>query len=102
MIASSLSSMPNPGRREGTSVWCGMTGTPKVSVSARPEFITWEQIARWAAEFCGSASEIVVEDKGVAPALITYDVSAIEQESGLKFDAAGYLREHLAYLTGLR
>jgi UDP-glucose 4-epimerase len=80
----------------------GSTVNREVFTSLSPGFITWEQIARWAVEICGSASEIVVEDKGLAPALITYDVSAIEREFGLKFDAAGHLREHLAYLAGLR
>lgn len=74
----------------------------EVFTSLSPDFITWEQIARWAVELCGSASEVVVEDKGLAPAAITYDVSAIEREFGLRFNAAGHLREHLAYLAGLR
>jgi UDP-glucose 4-epimerase len=78
----------------------GSTVNREVFTSLSPDFITWEQIARWAVEICGSASEIVVEDRGLAPALITYDVSAIEQEFGLKFDATNHLREHLAYLAG--
>lgn len=72
----------------------------KVFTSLSPDFITWEEIARWAVELCGSASRIVAEDKGLAPALTTYDVSAIEQEFGLAFDATRHLREHLAYLAG--
>jgi UDP-glucose 4-epimerase len=79
----------------------GSTVNREVFTSLSPEFITWEQIARWAVEFCGSASEIVVEDRGLPPALITYDVSAIEREFGLKFNATEHLREHLAYLARL-
>jgi UDP-glucose 4-epimerase len=70
----------------------------EVFTSLSPDFITWEEIARWAVDGCGSSSQIVAEDKGLAPALTTYDVSAIEREFGLRFDAARHLREHLAYL----
>jgi UDP-glucose 4-epimerase len=70
----------------------------EVFTSLSPEYITWEEIARWAVEVCRSESEIVTEDKGLAPALTTYDVSSIEREFGLKFDAARHLRDHLAYL----
>jgi UDP-glucose 4-epimerase len=74
----------------------------EVFTSLSPDFITWEEIARWAVELCGSASQIATEDKSLAPALTTYDVSAIEREFGLTFDATRHLREHLAYLAGLR
>ena len=74
----------------------------EVFTSLSPDFITWEQIARWAVEICASTSEISVVDKGVTPASMSYDVSAIQREFGLKFDAAGHLREHLAYLAGPR
>jgi UDP-glucose 4-epimerase len=77
----------------------GSTVNREVFTSLSPDFITWEQIARWAVEICVSSSEINVVDKGAPPASTTYDVSAIQQEFGLKFDAAGHLREHLAYLA---
>jgi UDP-glucose 4-epimerase len=66
--------------------------------SLSPDFITWEQIARWAVELCGSASEVSVTDGDVAPARIRYDVSAIDQEFDFRFDAAGPLKAHLGYL----
>ena len=74
----------------------------EVFTALSPDFITWEEIARWAVELCGSASQIVAEDKGLTLAPTTYDVSAIEREFGLTFDATRHLREHLAYLAGLR
>jgi UDP-glucose 4-epimerase len=74
----------------------------EVFTALSPDFITWEEIARWAVELRGSASQIVAEDKGLATALTSYDVSAIEREFGLKFDAASHLRHHLAYLASLR
>jgi UDP-glucose 4-epimerase len=73
----------------------------EVFTSLGPDFITWEQIARWTVQVCGSASQITVEDKGTGPAEMTYDVSAIESRFGLRFDPSGHLREHLAYLAGL-
>ena len=73
----------------------------EVFTSLGPDFITWEQIARWAVQVCGSASQITVEDKGVDLAEMTYDVSAIESRFGLRFDPSERLREHLAYLAGL-
>jgi UDP-glucose 4-epimerase len=69
-----------------------------VFTSLSPDFITWEQIARWAIEISGSASEVNAEDRGVAPASITYDVSAIAREFGLRFDATEQLKDHLGYL----
>jgi UDP-glucose 4-epimerase len=74
----------------------------EVFTSLSPDFICWEQIARWAVEICASTSEINVVDKGITPASMCYDVSAIQLQFGLKFDAAGHLREHLAYLAGPR
>jgi UDP-glucose 4-epimerase len=76
----------------------GSTVNRRVFTSLSPAFITWEQIARWAVETCGSASAIKVEDTGIPPARIAYDVAAIGEEFGLQFDAAGHLRDHLGYL----
>lgn len=73
----------------------------KVFTSLGPDFITWEQITRWAVQVCGSASQVTVEDKGIGLAEMTYDVSAIERCFGLRFDPTGRLREHLAYLAAL-
>lgn len=66
--------------------------------SLSPDFITWEQIARWAVELCGSASEVRVSEADADPARIRYDVSAIDRELGLRFDATGPLKAHLGYL----
>jgi UDP-glucose 4-epimerase len=63
-----------------------------------PDFITWEQIARWAVELCGSASEISVADAGADAGRIRYDVSAIGREFDLRFNAAVPLKAHLGYL----
>jgi UDP-glucose 4-epimerase len=73
----------------------------EVFTSLGPDFITWEQITRWAVQVCGSASQVTVEDKGIGLAEMTYDVSAIERCFGLRFDPTGRLREHLAYLAAL-
>jgi UDP-glucose 4-epimerase len=66
--------------------------------SLSPDFITWEQIARWAVELCGSASEVSVADADATAARIRYDVSAIGREFDLRFNAAGPLKAHLGYL----
>jgi UDP-glucose 4-epimerase len=79
----------------------GSSVNREVFTCLSPDFITWEEIARWAVDVCGSASEIVVEDRGPSPAPTTYDVSAVEREFRLKFDASAHLRDHLAYLAGL-
>ena len=50
----------------------GSTVNREVFTSLSPDFITWEQIARWAVEICVSSSEINVVDKGVPPASTTY------------------------------
>lgn len=63
-----------------------------------PEFITWEQIARWAVELCGSASQVSVADADATATRIRYDVSAIGREFDLRFNAAGPLKAHLGYL----
>lgn len=63
-----------------------------------PEFITWEQIARWAVELCGSASQVSVADADATATRIRYDVSAIGREFDLRFNAAGLLKAHLGYL----
>jgi UDP-glucose 4-epimerase len=73
----------------------------EVFTSLGPDFISWEQIAHWAVRACGSGSQVTVEDKGIDPAEMIYDVSAIERCFGLRFDPSGHLREHLAYLAAL-
>jgi hypothetical protein len=62
----------------------------------------------WSALGGGSIALAHLEDEAygeIPPRFRMYgfvDVSAIQQEFGLKFDAAGHLREHLAYLAGPR
>jgi UDP-glucose 4-epimerase len=63
-----------------------------------PDFITWEQIARWAVELSGSASEVTVAAADPTAGRIRYDVSAIGREFDLRFNATGPLKAHLGYL----
>jgi UDP-glucose 4-epimerase len=64
------------------------------------EFITWEQIARYAVQHVGSKSQIVLEEKPGAGPGDRFDVSAIEKEFGLKFTSFEKMKEHVAYLAG--
>ncbi|MFC4243240.1 NAD-dependent epimerase/dehydratase family protein [Gryllotalpicola reticulitermitis] len=66
-----------------------------------PRFITWATIAGWAQVETGSASRVVIADEGVELAALTFDVSAIEREFGLSFEAEPALRAHLRYLANL-
>jgi UDP-glucose 4-epimerase len=63
-----------------------------------PEFITWEEIATWAIDLADASSRLVVTDRGVTPAAMSYDVSAIKDRFNLAFDARTPLRSHLEYL----
>ncbi len=75
--------------------------TRKAYTALSPQFRSWEQLAHWAIELTGSSSEVVVEDRGRRPRRgpddIPWDVSAIERDFGLRFDADDALRRHLAY-----
>ncbi len=79
----------------------GSDVTRRTYTALSPQFRTWEQLAHWAIELTGSASEVVVEDRGRrardGDADIPWDVSAIERDFGLRFDADDALRRHLAY-----
>lgn len=63
------------------------------------EFVTWEAIARFAIEYTGSKSEIILEDKGWKEGGYWFDVSEIKREFGLKFAATEKLKEHVAYIA---
>lgn len=65
-------------------------------------FISWEQIARWAVEFSGSASEIVVEDKGWSPDPVLFSVDKMKRHFGLEFDATEQVKAHVRTLLAMR
>ncbi|HEX3046271.1 MAG TPA: NAD(P)-dependent oxidoreductase [Bacillota bacterium] len=62
------------------------------------EFVTWESIARYAIEYLGSKSTIMLE-KNPHDSKSVFDLSAIETEFGLKFTAMERIKEHVAYLA---
>ncbi len=71
----------------------------KVFFGLGSEFVTWEEIARYAIEYTDSRSEIVLEDKGWAEGGFLFDVSDAEQSFELTFDSRDKLKEHVRYIS---
>jgi len=67
------------------------------SVSAN--FTTWEEIARMAIDYTNSTSELIVTESSIDPSEGRNDVSAIDDDFGLRFDSTPHLRDHVAYLA---
>jgi UDP-glucose 4-epimerase len=67
------------------------------SVSAN--FTTWEEIARMAIDHTNSTSELIVTESSIDPSEGRNDVSAIDDDFGLRFDSTPHLRDHVAYLA---
>jgi UDP-glucose 4-epimerase len=61
-------------------------------------FVTWEQIARWAIEYSNSGSRVVLHDRGYSDDPSIFDVAKIEKFFGLSFDPREHLQEHIRYL----
>jgi UDP-glucose 4-epimerase len=65
-------------------------------------FTSWQAIAEQAVEMTGSGSEIRVEDKGWGETGLVWDVSDMQKDFGLKFDAWDKIIDHLAYFIDRR
>lgn len=63
------------------------------------QFVTWEEVARYAVEYTGSKSKVIIEDKGWEKAAYMFDVSGMEKEFGLKFTAFDRIKEHIEYIA---
>ncbi|HDQ25861.1 MAG TPA: NAD(P)-dependent oxidoreductase [bacterium] len=63
-------------------------------------FITWEQIAKWAVKYSGSSSKIITEDLGWSSAPSCFSVKKIESALGLSFNSTPHVKEHIKYLLG--
>lgn len=63
------------------------------------EFVTWEEVARYAIQYTGSNSSINLEDKGWIKGEYLFDVSAMEEEFGYKFDSFEKIKEHVKYIA---
>jgi UDP-glucose 4-epimerase len=60
-------------------------------------FTSWRAIAEQAVEMTGSRSEIQVEDRGWEENGLVWDVSDMQKDFGLEFDAWDKIVEHLEY-----
>ncbi|MBP7791718.1 MAG: NAD(P)-dependent oxidoreductase [Candidatus Goldbacteria bacterium] len=61
-------------------------------------FITWEQIAKWAFEMANKKPDINLINKGWSDNPPLYDVSKIKNYFGLSFNAESRIKEHIKYL----
>jgi UDP-glucose 4-epimerase len=61
-------------------------------------FITWEQIAKWAYELAGKKVNIKLIDKKWSANPPLYDVSKIEKYFNLSFNSEEKIKEHIKYL----
>ncbi|MCX8092612.1 MAG: NAD(P)-dependent oxidoreductase [Candidatus Goldbacteria bacterium] len=62
------------------------------------DFITWEQIAKWAFELSGNKPHITLINKGWSNNPPMYDVSKIEKYFNLSFNSVQKIKEHIKYL----
>jgi len=61
-------------------------------------FVTWEQIAKWAVKYSKSKSKIKLIDKGWSGSPNFYVVSKIKKYFGLSFRSTEKIKEHIRYL----
>ncbi len=61
-------------------------------------FVTWEQIAKWAVKYSKSKSKIKLIDKGWADSPNFYVVSKIKKYFGMSFRSTEKIKEHIRYL----
>jgi UDP-glucose 4-epimerase len=61
-------------------------------------FITWEQISKWAYELAGKKVNIKLIDKKWSANPPLYDVSKIEKYFNLSFNSEEKIKEHIKYL----
>lgn len=64
-------------------------------------FVSWEAIAKETIKRCGSASEIVVEDKGWDADPTLFDVSDMKRDFNLEFDPWTHIVDHIDYYIQL-
>ncbi len=64
-------------------------------------FITWEQIARWAYELAGKKPDIKLINKGWSANPPLYDVTKIKKYFNLSFNSENKIKEHLKYLLSI-
>jgi len=68
-------------------------------------FVSWEQIARWAVEFAQAArrgkpgSRIVLKDLGWGDKPYLFNVNKIKKNFGLSFNSSNLVREHVKFLV---
>jgi UDP-glucose 4-epimerase len=65
------------------------------------DFISWHAIAREAVKRSGSHSEAKLEDKGWSEDGLMWDVSDMQRDFGLEFDAWPKIQEYVDYWIGL-
>ncbi len=64
-------------------------------------FISWEQIAKWAFEIAGREPDIKLIDKGWSDNPPLYDVTKIKKFFNLTFNPENKIKEHLKYLLSI-
>jgi UDP-glucose 4-epimerase len=62
-------------------------------------FITWEQIGKWAFKYAGTKPRFKLFDKGWSDDPPLYSVDKIEQQFGLAFNSTETVKQHVRYLV---
>ncbi len=73
------------------------SGTREVYVVVAHNYTTWEEVAGFVVEACGSGS-VVVKGEAWEPTL--FDVGKIEREFGFAFDSTSAVRGYVGWLAG--
>ena len=61
-------------------------------------FVTWEQIAKWAIEYTGSKSRIRLKNLGWGDKPSLFNVNKIKKHFGLSFNSAAQVKAHVEFL----
>lgn len=61
-------------------------------------FITWEQIGKWAFKYAGTKPKFKLFDRGWSDNPPLYSVGKIEKQFGLAFNSTDTVKEHVKYL----
>ncbi|HRU39345.1 MAG TPA: NAD(P)-dependent oxidoreductase [Candidatus Goldiibacteriota bacterium] len=64
-------------------------------------FITWEQIGKWAFKYAGTKPKFRLFDKGWSDNPPLYSVEKIKKHFGLSFNSSETVKEHVRHLIGL-
>ena len=62
-------------------------------------FSSWESIASQAISMAGSRSRILLEDRGYGDVPYLFDVTPLQRDFGLSFDADDKITDHISYLA---